>query len=79
MLGNMIISKNLSKQVEISKTCEISNVKIKTYGRKLMNYLENNPNKLNGLSGNIEFLKRRRNNLKLSIVNKRREKIKLVC
>jgi hypothetical protein len=79
MLGNMIISKNLSKQVEISKTCEISNVKIKTYGRKLMNYLENNLNKLNGLSGNIEFLKRRRNNLKLSIVNKRREKIKLVC
>jgi hypothetical protein len=79
MLGNMIISKNLSKQVEISKTCEISNVKIKTYDRKLMNYLENNPNKLNGLSGNIEFLKRRRNNLKLSIVNKRREKIKLVC
>ena len=68
MLGNIIINKNL---MIYSKT------KSKSYSHdKLMNYLENT--NLNGLSGNIEFHKRLRNNLKLSIVNKRKENIHLV-
>jgi len=68
MLGNIIINKNL---MTYSKT------KNNSYSQdKLMNYLENT--NLNGLSGNIEFHKRLRNNLKLSIVNKRNEKIHLV-
>ncbi len=68
MLGNIIINKNL---MIYSKT------KSKSYSHdKLMNYLENT--NLSGLSGNIEFHKRLRNNLKLSIVNKRKENIHLV-
>ena len=68
MLGNIIINRNL---MIYSKT------KSKSYSHdKLMNYLENT--NLNGLSGNIEFHKRLRNNLKLSIVNKRKENIHLV-
>ncbi len=78
MLANMIVhNKKIvnSKSFFLNTTCD-SKPKNKSSSLKLMSYLEHI--NITGLSGNIEFNKRLRTNLKLSIVNKKKETTDLV-